>query len=308
MKNMKKSFLLLPLLTLLTFCSNSTQNESNSVSLSIITPTGAPAVALSCIDDTYLETTSNPNLLKGFFAAETYSVIVAPTDTGVKAIQEGCNYKLAATITFGNFFLVATGNDTDNTIDTDDSIVLFQQNALPDKIFHYVYGNDFNNKITYVNNVQTAANAYQSKEVTTADGNKIPADYVLLAEPKVTALGIETSKIIDLSAKFKEKAQNSNLHQASVFISNKFDGHEFLENLKSGIEEMKADKQVVINNMNKVSDPQTFYGMPSAVAANCMAKGTLGIDFKYAKDSVDSIKNYLSILGMENVDEEVIYQ
>jgi len=295
-----RNLILLPIIALLSGCTNSIDEEK----ITIMCPTGAPSVALSIFTGENFDTTSDPSLLKSYMAAETYSVVVAPTDVGVKAIQEGCKYRLSATITFGNFFLVSTGHDTDSNIDEDDSIVLFQQNALPDKIFHYVYGNKFDNSITYVKNVQVAANAYQSQEVTTEDGAKIPADYVLLSEPKVSALKIEESKITDLSKKFKDKS-GTQIYQASIFIQNDVNSEDFLNSVSESIISMKSNKQAVIDNMNKASDPQTFFGITPELAATCMEKGTLGVDFKKAKDSVEEIKKYLSILGMENINENI---
>ena len=128
-----KKLLLIPLIALLSACGSketTTDEPKEERKLSVISPAGAPAVAMSYLlnsDKASFETTSNPSLLKGYFAAKTYDVVVAPTDVGIKAIQEGCEYKLAATVTNGNFYLAATGEDDNGTLDAGDSIVLFQK-------------------------------------------------------------------------------------------------------------------------------------------------------------------------------------
>ena len=63
---------------------------------------------------------------------------VIDTVNGIKAIEKGANYKLAASITFGNFYIASTGIDEDDIMDKDDYIVLFSMGATPDLIFHYV--------------------------------------------------------------------------------------------------------------------------------------------------------------------------
>ena len=42
-------------------------------------------------------------------------------------------------------------------VDADDKILLFQKGNVPDKIFHYVYGDAFDSSIYYVNAVSDAA-------------------------------------------------------------------------------------------------------------------------------------------------------
>lgn len=276
-----------------------------------ICPTGGPAIALSCLaSNSGFETTSDPSLLPSYFAAGKYDLIVAPTDVGVKSIKNGCNYKLAATITYGNFYLVSTGKDDNNVMDEGDSVVLFQQGGLPDKIFHYIYGNDFNSTITYVKNVAVAANAYDSKTVTTEDGTKIDADYVLLAEPKLTALNIESEKVISLNEKFEEKSGVAQIYQASIFTKNGFNADNVLEKIKNSVTNMtQVDKNEVKNNMNVVNDPQTFFGMSPELAYKCINNNnSLGLCFIYAKDAIPAIKNYLSIIGVEDVNEEIFKQ
>ena len=320
-----KKLLLIPLIALLCACSNDEPKTDDNPSdnpapaaertLSLITPTGAPAVAMSYLaastsDKVTLETTANPSLLKGYFAGKNYDVIVAPTDVGVKAIQEGCDYKLAATITSGNFYLVSTGLDENNTLDSDDSIVLFQQNGLPDKIFHYVYGDAFNSNITYVTNVAVAGTVYAAKEVTNADGVKVPVDYVLLAEPKLTALKITTG-ITDLSAAFAAKSQTSKVFQASIFVINNKEPEvgNFLKDAKANIEEMLADTNKITENMSKKDDPATFFGIAPQAAKNITNKNNgLALTYLDAYENKDAIIQYMDILGVKNVNEEVFYK
>ena len=127
--------------------------------LSFIVPTGAPAVAMSAFADLNgFETTTDPSTIVPLLAKGQYDVAVLPTNVGVKAINEKkVPYKMLCTITFGNLYVASTGKDSDGEMGADDYIVSFQQNAVPDKIFHYVYGNELDSALHYVASAADAA-------------------------------------------------------------------------------------------------------------------------------------------------------
>ena len=111
----------------------------------IVAPTGAPAVSLyHFVDDLNgnLTTSSNPDAaIIPMFQNNNYDVIVAPTDRGLnQIINLGAHYRIAATITFGNFYIVSMGTDTDNTLNKGDKVIIFQENGIPGKTFKYLYG------------------------------------------------------------------------------------------------------------------------------------------------------------------------
>ena len=110
--------------------------------LKILAPTGAPAVALySLAGNSNFETTSNPQTgLIPQFKTGNYDIIIAPTHGGLtQIIKQNAQYKIAATITFGNFYIVATGNDDDEIMNEGDKVLIFQENDVPGKVFNYLY-------------------------------------------------------------------------------------------------------------------------------------------------------------------------
>ena len=147
-----KKLFLLPAL-LLAGCSTDSQDK-----LSILVPTGAPSVAFaSFLDDSNFKVIDQPNNIVAQMINENVDIAVLPTNLGVQQINKGLKYKLASTITFGNLFICSTGLDEDGVMGEDDYIVSFQENAVPDKIFHYIYGNKFDNALHYVSSAQEAA-------------------------------------------------------------------------------------------------------------------------------------------------------
>lgn len=121
-------------------------------SLKILAPTGAPAVALySQATNPNFETTDNPKEgLIPQFSTGNYDIIVAPTNGGlVQITKQNAQYKLAATITFGMFYIVSSDRDADGIINEGDKICVFQENDVPGLVFKYLYG-DLGLNVHYV--------------------------------------------------------------------------------------------------------------------------------------------------------------
>lgn len=120
------------------FSSNVSNPEESFSDLKIVCPSGAPAVAFynHALDPNF-ETAAPMSQ----FLTNKYDVIVAPTHGGMdKLINEGANYTIAATITFGNMYILSTGRDKDSIMNKGDKVLYFQENDLPGKVFTYLYG------------------------------------------------------------------------------------------------------------------------------------------------------------------------
>ena len=79
-----------------------------------------------------------------------HDIIIAPTQGGLtQIVKQHANYKIAATITFGNFYIVATGKDDDGVLNENDKVLIFQENDVPGKVFKATYG-DLNLDVTAV--------------------------------------------------------------------------------------------------------------------------------------------------------------
>ena len=120
------------------FQSNITDETVSTSDLKIVCPAGAPAVAFYKHATNNNFETSDP---MSQFSTQNYDVIVAPTHGGMdKLINANANYKIAATITFGNMYILSTGRDADNTMNKGDRVLYFSENDLPGRVFNYLYG------------------------------------------------------------------------------------------------------------------------------------------------------------------------
>ena len=154
--------------------------------LKIIAPSGAPALALyDKLDNKNVTIDKDPNNVAAFLSNDSkMDIVIAPTNLVVsKVIKDGAPFKLAGVITFGNFFIASTGNDDNDTLDKDDHIVVFQRNGLPGKIFDYTYGTDFE----HIHSANAASDAVSSLVTGKDNLTKEDVDYVLLAQPGLTA-------------------------------------------------------------------------------------------------------------------------
>lgn len=309
---MKKRLLILPVLTILALsgCKNDDDKE-----YSFVVPTGAPAIAMSDFaDERNFQTVTDPSTIVPMMASEQVDVAVLPTNVGATAITtKGLPYKMLCTITFGNFYIAATGHDDDGVMDADDYIVSFQQGAVPDKIFHYVHGNDFDNALHYVSSAQEAAKCLKTGK-NLADESKA-VDYVLLAEPALTTVLNTTptaSLYEDLQSKYKEKSNGLILPQASVFVKSSFKRREVMrkiyDDLKESIDEYLSEPESLQDSMDDVNDPVTVFGVKPEVAVEVTKNGNrMGIGCKLASEIKDDVNNFLSIFGMSGLKDENIW-
>lgn len=310
---MKKTNLILALALLTSSCHNTSE-------LKIIAPTGAPSVAFYFeADNKNFETNSTPaNIVSMMTNKSDKDIVVIDTVSGIKAINKGAPYKIAATITFGNFYIASTGNDDNGVMETDDTIVLFGQNQTPDYIFHYLYGDIFDSNVEYVNNVQDAAKCLASgKNITT--GSTI--DYVFIAQPVLyTILNNKDSLTYgkasvykDIQEEYKNKTNNMPLIQASVFVNNKTsekDIKKYLKTLEDKINDALDNPEVITSQSNSLSDEEllALYGINLNVAKKVIENNnSLGLGYKEAKENKEAIDKFVNLFNMGDTDEEIYF-
>ena len=282
--------------------------------LRFVVPTGAPAIAMSAFAEIKgFETVTDPSTIVPMMAAEQVDVAVLPTNVGVTAINaKKVPYKLLCTITFGNLYVASTGKDDDGVMDADDYIVSFQQGAVPDKIFHYVYGTEFDSALHYVSGAADAAKCLKTGK-NLADESK-QVDYVLLAEPALTKV-LETTQAAsvyaDVQALYKEKSEGLILTQASVFVRSTLEEKVVKGAIYKTIEEsvnlMIKKSSNITSYMEKVDDPATIFGVEPEYAVKTMDAGNkMGIGCKLASEIKDDINKFLTIFGVSEIADESI--
>ena len=114
--------------------------HQDTKTFTVTTPLGAPSVVFSGYFDQSSVTITSPVNVRQAFASKTSDFIVFDSVNGVKLSKANNNsYKLVRMLTFGNLYVVATGNDDNDHLDESDLIVGYGENLVPDLAFKAVY-------------------------------------------------------------------------------------------------------------------------------------------------------------------------
>lgn len=281
--------------------------------LSVASPAGSPAIALYkyLADVDHLEVNSDAiNVLAYFTSTETSQkkdVIFAPTNAGIAAINKGANYKIAATVTFGNFYLISTGKDSDDTLNEGDKVLAFQQNGVAGKLFNYVYGD----KSLNVEYRATAADV--KNEVLTQDHD---FSYILLAQPVVSAVvsAKEGYKVYaNVQKDYKDKTGGKEITQASIFIRGDVDNKvasKFLNNVEKDVKELLENPDSFLEGVKNMDDATITAKVTAKKEAvvNLIKNGNaLGIGYKNALENKAAIDAFIQSLGLKETNEEIYF-
>ncbi len=322
---MKKVLLILAVLLMLCGCGAQKQEETvpettvDPSTLTIVTPKGAPVLAFYDQIENANYTRVTADAISALWTGDqSPDVLVVDLTSGVKAIENGAEYKLAAIITFGNFYLASTGHDENETMDADDKIVLFgNENMLPSRLWHYLYGTDYDASLIYEADAQQAAAALASGKA--SDGSDV--DYVFLAQPALfgSLKKNENAKVYaDIQEEYKNKS-GQDMIQAAVFIKNSVDeatGNAFLEKLQASIEAAIADPTKVEAGLSVFKDDEATaqYGFNPTVVVNvfkqknALGVNAMGLGFKKAIDIKSDIDAFLSIFSINQTSEEIYFK
>ena len=288
---------------------NNKAKEDYQLDLKVASPAGSPAIALyKYLGSDNYEVNSDANNVTAYFSTNDKDVIVAPTNAGIVAINKGANYKIAATVTFGNFYLISTGKDEDNTLNEGDKVIAFQQNGIAGKLFDYIYS-DKSLDVTYLG---TAADV--KNKVLTED---VDAGYVMLAQPVVNAVLKAKSDFklfANMQEDYKTKSGGKEITQASVFINNGTDkakAKKFLSNLENDIKALLENPDVLIEATKGIDDvilTSKLSAQKEGVVALLKNNNAIGIGYKYAKTNQESINFFMGTLGVSaKIDEKVYF-
>lgn len=306
---MKKEILFISLIPLLAL----TGCGKEKGQLKILCPTGAPAIPFfNFANDDNFETTGDPQAaIIPSFQLGTYDVLVAPTQGGLNQIvNQHANFQIAATITFGNFYILSSNQDEDKTLNAGDTILVFNENDVPGRIFKYVYG-DLGLNVTYTSSVDFTKSAINQDYTY----DNVRFDYIYTAEPVVSATNQVSNIYCKVSDDFTAKS-GALLTQASVFIdknSNRELVDSFLNKLKSDIKSAIEDPTIVKNALSKYGSPNkqvAKFGINADLAEKVLTNNGISIDYKNSKDLKDGYLKFIKLfpqLGITELNEEIYY-
>ncbi len=313
---MKKLILLIVSLVFFAGCSQKPANSDDKTSLKILSPSGAPALALvdlfSMPEMYTIDVVDGADVLQAAFVQPEgeYDVSVAPTNLGVKLAQAGkTEYRLAGVVTWGNLYVLA---ENENVLKNENIVfAAFGEQAVPGLVFNHVKDQLSLNEITYYNSVTEAQAALLS-------GN---ADAALIAEPAATATIAKAKEknmnfniIADVQALWKNTTGSLGYPQASIFVKtteqNEIQIDSLLDQISSSIEKYLSDAEnsqfdSIVQSID-LAGTETL-GVPNAqVCAKSYSR--LGLRYRPAVECEKELKDFLNLFGIEYVPESVLYQ
>ena len=308
---MKRKLLMLTAAAILSL--TACKKESYKLDIKALSPTGAPAVAMyNFAGEELYETTTDPQTgLMPMFKTDNYDVIIAPTQGGLtQIIKQAANFKIAATITFGNFYIVSMGTDPDGTLNAGDKVLGFQQNDIPGKVFKYLYG-DLGLTVEWTEGVAYTKTALENNGVY----QNVQYDYVYTAEPVLSTTNKQA--YINIQNAFNEKTGGKKMTQASVFINNNADKekiNKFLSELESNIKDGLENPDLIqegIEKLGSVTEQQNKIGVPGAVAKKVSTTNSFSLGYQKAIDIREDIQYFVNLLTNNTLgvlSDEVFYQ
>ena len=317
---MKKLLIALMCILCLSGCNVSNKETEDKKELTIVTPLGAPVLVFYDQMENENYTRVAANALGALWAGEqSPDVMVSDLTSGVQAIRNGAEYKLGAIVTFGNLYIASTGKDEDGAMSADDRIVLFgNENALPSRVFHYLFEDEFNESLIYENSATEAAAALASGK--SSEGEEV--DYVLLAQPamfgalkKAKDNEMNAEIYLDIQKEYKDRS-GYDFVQAALFINDRVDeetAKDFLRRLEVTVNAGIENNELVTQGLSIYEGEEAMvqYGFnPNVVLKvlameNGLGNNAMGLGFKKALSIKNEIDSMLELFNIERTNEEI---
>ncbi len=259
--------------------------------LHVIVPQGSPSYATLYLrdeDDYDIDVVLGPDPLVAAFGSHTYDVIIAPTNLGAKLYQSSKDYVCAASIVWGNYYLIS---HQDISIDHlgDKTIYAFGQNQTPDILLQYILSNQFQqSQLEYVSSTTEIITQFLLS----------PDDVYLIAEPALSQLSDQYSSIIhtiDVQALYTQYSGQQAYPQASVFVKATFD--------QDTINRIKTDIQLSIDKIHDFDViEQTSQLLETTLSIESLQQSITHsyLNFVSGIDAKPAIEAYFNIIMQQN--------
>lgn len=276
-------------------------SQYEEVSFDILVPSGSTALTVAHLAATQPELmehvtyTVQPYVegsdpLVAAFTSESAQVIVAPTNLGATLYQKDIPYQLAATLVWGNLFLISNEELSFEDL-AGKKITAFGEGSTPDIVLQTILkekGILDSVEIEYLSSVSDVQSMYAAGEI----------DIAVIAEPALSVLQTKVDNVnivVDFQEQWHEVYGVSSYPQASLFIHK-----DLIENHSEIIEPLLAQFDASITFANESSDEmakeavQTGLDIPEAIIAKATPNSNLM--FKTASDAKEEIELYLEKL------------
>ena len=269
----------------------------------VLTPYGTPYLALGGLlneENVKIDAINGADGIKTELVKNEYDLIVAPINLAAQLYNKGnSKYIIEAIITMNNAYIVTSSdNKLDSIMDLkDQNVVAFGVSGIPGNILKTLYNNNGLDQslIDFSLASSTAVYAAYAKDT-------LSAKYVLMSEPEISKLVINDNKNIKTLDLTKELGID--VPQACILVNPNSDK---LEDINKLLDKIEDNIKYLNKNPNKYADEiipldRTFETMGKKVIEKSIP--LTNIVYKKAKDYKSEIENILTILKVDNPNEE----
>ena len=290
---MKKLIIALITLFIISGCSNPQQEK-----IHIISPSGAPALALiELIDDenVNIDIVDGSDVLQAEFINGNADIIIAPINLGVKLSKKTENYKLSTIVTAGNLYLVSTNKE----VTINNKVAAFGESAVPGKIISYLKEELSSYEFEWFNSVSETTSAMLSGEYEAA---LLAEPYLTIAREKSRNEIFEIANIQDI---YKEKTSLSFYPQAAIFVNTKAEENfdSLLARIEEGINKYNKDKEKLSKRIEEIDLNKLGFENKNLIID---AYQRMGLVFKKSKEEKEAITIFLKLFD-EKFDDGILY-
>lgn len=276
-------------------------SQFDPVSFDLLVPSGSTAMSIAHLAatkpslgdhvsysiQTYLEESDS---LVSAFTAEMAEVIIAPTNVGAIVYQQQVPYQLAATLGWGNLYLISHENLSIDEL-AGRKITAFEEGSTSDLLLQMILkekGLLDQVEIEYLSNASDVQVMYEAGETNLA----------VISEPSLSTLNkkVETMNVIvDFQKVYSEWYGGNSYPQASLFIHK-----DLIENHQEVIEPLLAQIEASIEFANESPDEmgaeliKMEFDLPQDIVNEAVFNSNLM--FKTAEEAKEEIELYLQKL------------
>lgn len=281
---------------------SSDSNSSNDSTLSVLCPTGAPALASLGLAENgaQMEYVEGQDLLVSELSKtdSDYDMIIAPINVGVRTWKEAGSYELDGVLTWGNLYLVS---ELPEWNEPDQSLALFGEGAVPGMVFSNLYPEVKAQTEYYPSVAEASATLVSGKAHTALLAQPVAAGAIAKAKEN----GTEFFVVEDLQETWQtiHQSDHKGYPQAALFVKKGKAGEysQAISSLKEWIS--KADSSTIEAAVDKYT--ADTLGVPNAkLAASTWTQQN--IDFVEAKTAQKDIEDFLAIFNIELPEDIVV--
>ena len=300
-----------------TSTSASNSNSEPAQILSVSAPDGAPIMALSYMmktDNDYNYSVVSGSDIPVIFTKAEQDFVIAPTNAGMKLSIAQKKYKIIATTSWGNLYLVGTGEAKPlaecSSIDefmaqfNGQEVTSIGADQVPDKSFKHLLTQK---------GINCTVNAYTDAPLIIAGLKNGDVSYGILGEPAVTgAMGqvTELKRLCSIS-EIWEAIVGTEYPQASVFAKATLTNEQidtFLTKLEASVNYLNASEANALE-LGTYMENRGDSTLKGAVVKKSYLK--MNQRFVLAGECKQEIINFISVLGVnynEQADSGVFYE